>query len=127
MKKLLLILILFLILHSCSSTLAHIKTKGEVAELLTGDWKLKNSEDKTIYSFSFENLKGFYQESEPNDEGEYLIVYDSPVIELIKKGKNFNLKFTDLLESWNSKIIHLDKEKLIFKTSRKETEYYKIK
>ncbi|MFD0991655.1 hypothetical protein [Tenacibaculum geojense] len=126
MKKTILILILNLILYSCSSTLAHIKNKDEVAELLTGDWKLKNSESKTIYSFSFENLKGFYEESEPNDDGEYMIVYDSPIIEIIKKGKKFNLKFTDLLESWNSQIMHLDKENLILKTSGKETEYYKI-
>lgn len=126
MKKLLLILILNLILYSCSATLAHIKTQNEVAELLTGNWKLKNSESKTIYSFRFESLKGFYEESEPDDDGKYIIVYDNPVIEIIKKGKKFNLKFTDLLESWNSQIIHLDKEKLILKTSGKETEYYKI-
>ena len=71
-------------------------------------------------------MKGYYEELEPSEiDGEYMVVCDHPIVEIIKKGNKFNLKFTDLLESWNSKIKYLDKERMILVTDGIETEYFK--
>ncbi len=127
MKKALILILTFLPLTLLGQHLKCCESEKEVESYLSGKWKIKNSDSKTIYHYWFEKAQGNLTEMEQTEnEGEYLIIDDHPFIDIIKYDQGFKLKFTHLYNNWISELKYLNSNKMILVTNGKETEYYKF-
>ena len=127
MKKILILILTFLPLTLLGQQLKCCESEKEVESYLSGKWKIKNSDSKTVYHYWFENGKGNLEDFEAAENGEEIIVEDNhSFVEIIKYENGFKLKHTYLYGNWISELKYLNSKKLILLTDGKETEYYKI-
>lgn len=126
MKKILILIITFLPLTLLGQHLQCCESEKEVAFYLSGKWKIKNSNSKTIYHYWFEKGQGNLTEMEPTDnEGEYIIIDDHSFVDIITYDQGFKLKFTYLNGNWTSELKYLNSNSMILVTDGKEIEYIK--
>ncbi|WP_459209090.1 hypothetical protein [Aquimarina rhabdastrellae] len=127
MKKALILILTFLPLTLLGQHLKCCETEKAVESYLSGKWKIKNLDSKTIYHYWFEKAQGNLTEMEQTEnEGEYLIIDDHSFIDIIKYDQGFKLKFTHLYSNWISELKYLNSNKMILVTNGIETEYYKF-
>jgi hypothetical protein len=127
MTKNLILLLTFLPLTLFGQHLKCCESEKEVELYLSGKWKIKNSDEKTIYYYWFEKGQGNLTEMEQTEnEEEYLIIDDHPFVDVIKYDQGFKLKFIHLYGNWISELKYLNSNRMILITDGKETEYYKI-
>ena len=127
MKRTLIFILTFLPLTLLGQHLKCCESEKEVESYLSGKWKIKNSDSKTIYHYWFEKGQGNLTEMEQTEnEDEYIIIDDHPFIDIINYDQGFKLKFTHLYSNWVSELKYLNSTKMILVTNGKETEYYKF-
>ena len=127
MKKTLILFLTFLPLSLLGQQLKCCETEKEVENHLSGKWKIKGSDSKTVYHYWFQNEQGNLEDFVPAESGEELIIEDNhSFVEIIKHKNGFKLKHTYLYGDWISELKYLDSNKLVLRTEGKETEYYKI-
>ena len=126
MTKTLILLLTFLPLSLFGQQLKCCESEKEVESYLSGKWKIKNSDSKTIYNYWFEKGQGNLTEMERTEnEGEYLLIDDHPFVDIIKYDQGFKLKFTYLYSNWTSELKYLNSNRMILVTNGKEVEYVK--
>ncbi|MGM0581230.1 MAG: hypothetical protein ACQETL_11155 [Bacteroidota bacterium] len=102
------------------------KSEKEVKTYLSGKWKIKNSDSKTVHHYWFEEGKGNFEDYIPTENGEEVIIEDNhSFVEIVRNENGFNLKYTYLYGNWISELKYLNEKKLILITDGKKTEYYK--
>ena len=127
MTKYLILLLTFIPLTLFGQHLKCCESKKEVESYLSGKWKVKGSDSKTVYKYWFENGKGNLEDFEPAEKGIEKIVEDShKFVEIIKYENGFKLKYIYLYGDWISELKYLNSNKLILITDGEETEYYKV-
>jgi hypothetical protein len=127
MKKTLILILTFLPLTLLGQHLKCCETEKGVESYLSGKWKIKHSDSKTVYHYWFGNGKGNLEEFQLTKNGEEIIVEDDhSFVEIIKYENGFKIKYTYLYGNWISELKYLNSKKLILITDGKETEYYKI-
>lgn len=127
MTKFFILILIFLPLTLLGQQLKCCESVKEVESHLSGNWKVKDSDSKTVYHYWFEKGEGNLEDYEPAENGEQLIVEDNhSFVEIIKYENGFKLKYTYLYGEWISELKHLDSNKLILITDGKEREYYKV-
>jgi len=124
MKKTLILILTFLPLTLLGQHLKCCESKKEVESYLSGKWKIKNSDSKTIYHYWFEKQQGNLTEME-RTENEYLIIDGHTFVDIIKYDQGFKLKFTSLYNNWTSELKYLNSNRMILVTDNKEVEYIK--
>ena len=126
MTKNLILLLTFLPLTLFGQHLKCCESEKEVESYLSGKWKVKDSDSKTIYHYWFEKGQGNLTEMEQTEnEDQYLIIDDHPFVDIIKYDQGFKLKFTDLYDNWTSELRYLNSNRMILVTKEKEVEYIK--
>jgi len=127
MKKTLIIILTLLPLTLIGQQLKCCESEKEIKSYLSGKWKVKGSDSKTLYHYWFENGKGNLKYFEPAKNGEEIIVEDNhSFVEIIKYENGFKLKHIYLYGNWISELKYLNSSKLILITNGKETQYYKV-
>src|SRR5690606_22680300 len=122
MTKYLILLLTFLPLTLFGQHLKCCESEKEVESYLSGKWKVKNSDSKTLYRHWFENGKGNLENFEPAENGEEVIVEDNhSFLEIIKYDNGFKFKYNCLYGDWISELKYLNSNKLILITDGKET------
>lgn len=117
---------MFLPLVILGQQLKCCESKKEVKLYLSGKWKIKNSDSKTIYHFWFEKGQGNLTEIEQvKNENEYIIVDDHTFVDIIECKQVFKLKFTHLHSNYTSELKYLSSNRMILITDKIEIEYIK--
>ena len=101
----------------------------EIEEALTGYWKIKNEESKSIYHYWFKNGRGNVENVQVTETiGKYKPVEKShSYIYLKKVDDTYILEYIYRYGNWTSKIRKLDANNLTLETNGESTEYYKVK
>ena len=127
MTKTLILLLTFLPLTLLGQDLKCCESEKDVETYLSGKWKVKDSDSKTVYHYWFENGKGNLENFEPAEKGEKIIIEDNhSFVEIIKYENRFKLKHTYLYGDWISDLKYLNSNQLILIRDGKEKEYYKV-
>ena len=127
MKKILILVLPFLHLGLFGQNLKCCESEKEVESYLSGKWKVKDSDSKTVYHYWFEDGKGNLEDYEPAENGGELIVEDDhSFVQIIKYENGFKLKHTYLYGNWIAELKYLNSNKLILISDGKKTEYCKV-
>jgi len=128
-KKYFLFFILLIPFQNFAQTASCCTSIEVVEEALSGYWKIKNVDSKSVYHYWFENGRGNVENVETTETiGKYKPVEKSHSYIYIKKeGDIFTLEYIYKHGSWTSKITHLDANNLVLVTNEEATAYYKIK
>jgi len=127
MRKSLFLIFTFLSLTTFGQHLNCCETEKEVEFYLNGKWKLKNSDSKTIYYYSFKNGKGYLEYFKANDKEEGIFRTDNDAfVEIIKYENGFKIEYIYTFETMTLELKYLNSNKLILLRDGTEKEYYKI-
>ena len=127
--KNLFVLILFVLLSSCTN---HKIVKIEALE---GYWEVKYITEKgeqftpkktaLLYDYYQMNYpKGLLKKVAPNPDGTFSTSEDATLFELEKVEKNYFIHFKSRWDEWSRKILYLDQEQLVLENDNREF-YYK--
>ncbi len=127
MKNILVLILCFFSLTLLGQNLECCKTEKDVENYLSGKWKLKGSDSKTIYRYWVEKgkVRLEYYKSDDKEKGIHRTDNDA-FIGIIKYENGFKLDYTYPFDSVTAELKHLDSEKLIVVRDGEEREYYKI-
>ena len=127
MKITLILVLSFLPLTLFGQHLKCCETEKEVEEYLSGKWKLKDSDSKTIYKYWIEKgkLKLESYKSDDKEKGVHRMDNDA-FIEVIKYENGFRLEYTHTFETIITELKYLNSVKFITVRDGEEREYYKV-
>lgn len=127
MRKSLFLILTFLSMTAFGQHLKCCETEKEVEIYLSGKWKLKDSNSKTIYHYSFKNGKGYLEYFKEDDKEKGIFRTDNDAfIEIIKYENGFKIEFVYTFETLTLELKYLNSNKLILVRDGTEKEYYKI-
>jgi len=115
------------------SLLAQEKTccasEKEVETTLSGYWKIKNDDSKSLYHYWFKHDRGNVETVETSETiGELIPVEKSHSYIYIKRENDvFILEYIYRYGNWTSTIKLLDENNLVLETNGETTAYYKVK
>ncbi|MBU2939986.1 hypothetical protein KO494_10590 [Lacinutrix sp. C3R15] len=128
-KKYFLLFILLIPFQNFSQNASCCTSIEATEEALSGYWKIKDVDSKSIYHYWFENGRGNVENVEVTETiGKYKPVEKSHSYIYIKKeGDTLKLEYIYKYGSWISVITLLDENNLVLVTNEEATAYYKIK
>ena len=105
------------------------KSEKDIENTITGYWKIKDDNSKSLYHFWFENGRGNVETVQTTETvGKYIHVDKSHSYIYIKKEDDFYiLEYIYKYGKWTSIIKQLDSNNLVLETNAENTAYYKIK
>ncbi len=126
MAKTLLLLLTFLPLTLLGQELKCCVSTEEAESYLSGIWKVKNKNSKTLYKYSFEDGQGHWTEMESTEnKDDYFIAEDHPFIYRITSDQGFKLKINHSYGHWIGEFKSLNSRKMLLVSNGKETEFIK--
>ncbi|QRM89178.1 hypothetical protein FG167_08005 [Lacinutrix sp. WUR7] len=127
-KNYLLFFLLLIPFSNFAQSLECCSSDKEIEEAITGYWKIKNDDSKSIYHYWFENGRGNVENVEISETiGEYKPVEKSHSHIYIKKeADTLKLEYIYRYGNWTSVIKKLDKSNLTLETNGESTEYHKV-
>ncbi|WP_452226688.1 hypothetical protein [Lacinutrix cladophorae] len=128
-KKYFIFFLLLIPFINFAQSLTCCTSQIEIENALTGYWKIKNEDSKSIYHYWFENGRGNVENVKSTGTiGKYKPVEKSHShIYLKKEESQFVLEYIYRYGNWTSTLIQLDATHLVLETNGEITEYYKVK
>ena len=101
----------------------------EIESVLTGYWKIKDDDSKSLYHYWFKNNRGNVETVKTTGNvGELIPIKKSHSYTYIKKeNDSFYLEYIYRQGNWTSTIKQIDENNLVLETNGEITKYYKIK
>ncbi len=127
-KKHLIVIIGLLPCIVIGQTLQCCNTEKEVEEAISGYWKIKDLDSKTIYHYWVADGQGNVEDVVSGEkDGEYEIKErNHSFFYLQKENFGFALNYIYKYGNWTSNLNYLDATKMILITNGESTEYYKV-
>jgi len=126
MKKTLLLILAFLPLSLLGQELKCCESTKDIESYLTGVWKVKRSNSKTLYKYRVNRGQGHWTEMEQTEKkGEYVITHEHPIVDIITYNQGFKLKIKYLYGHWTGDLKHLNARRMLVVSNGKETEFIK--
>ncbi|MFD2822122.1 hypothetical protein ACFS5M_00470 [Lacinutrix iliipiscaria] len=104
-------------------------SEKELESVLSGYWKIKDDDSKSLYHYWFKNNRGNVETVQTTGTvGQFIPVENSHSYTYIKKvNDSFVLEYIYRYGNWTSVIKQIDENNLVLETNGEITKYYKIK